>query len=268
VISPLLAAISLAASTQTIDGKWAAEVTHAFDVGRTEQAKRMIASALAQGVAERQVERQLARLDLVEGRDQVALSRYRLLLQTAPMDASLLLSAALAATRVGEDQDALAFGQRAAQLPESGWEVFNILGVLADRRLDWMAADAAYAEASRRAPRSAAVWNNLGWSRLIRGDWLRAERAFAQAAQLSPGERIILNNLELARAALAEDLPQRHTGESQNEYAARLNDAGVAARSLGQEGRATAAFTRALEARSLWFDRAYNNLQQGSTKSR
>ena len=268
MISLLLAAGSLAASVPKADSRWSDEVTHAFEAGRTEQAKRMIADALTRGTGGAEVERQLARLDLAEGRSREALVRYRQLLRSAPRDGSLLLGAAMAAARLGQDGEAAEFGRQAAQLPEADWQVFNILGVLADRRGDWVAADSAYAEASRRAPRSATVLNNIGWSQLARGDWRQAEQAFEQAAALSPRDRIIAHNLELARAALAEDLPGRRAGESDDDYAARLNDAGVAARLLGDEGRATAAFTRAVEARSRWFERAYNNLQQGSTNPR
>jgi hypothetical protein len=40
-----------------------------------------------------------------------------------------------------------------------------------------------------------------------------------------------------------------------------LNDAGVAAEMLGQKKRAVAAFTQALDASPIWYDRASNNLK-------
>jgi hypothetical protein len=42
----------------------------------------------------------------------------------------------------------------------------------------------------------------------------------------------------------------------------RLNDAGVAAQLLGDRKRAIAAFTQALDASPVWYDRASNNLKQ------
>ena len=49
--------------------------------------------------------------------------------------------------------------------------------------------------------------NNQGWSRLLRGDWRGAVGFFEQGAALDPKSRRMANNLELARAALAGDLP-------------------------------------------------------------
>ena len=74
------------------------------------------------------------------------------------------------------------------------------------------------------------------------------------------------NNLELARAALAVDLPRRRPDEPDSGWAARLNDAGVAAQILGDRKRAIAAFTQALEASNSWYDRAANNLKAASNK--
>jgi hypothetical protein len=49
-------------------------------------------------------------------------------------------------------------------------------------------------------------------------------------------------------------------GESDEAFAARLNDAGVVAAAGGQAKRAEAAFAQALEVRSHWYARAADNL--------
>ena len=77
---------------------------------------------------------------------------------------------------------------------------------------------------------------------------------------LDPSSTRSRNNLELARAAIAEDLPQQRQDESDSDFAARLNDAGVAAAQRGQRAKAIAAFSRALAVRDKWFPRAANNL--------
>jgi hypothetical protein len=82
------------------------------------------------------------------------------------------------------------------------------------------------------------------------------------AVSLDPKSRRIANNLELAKAALGADLPRRRAGESDRDWAVRLNDAGVAAELLGERKRAVAAFTRALDASPAWYDRASNNLKR------
>ena len=81
-----------------------------------------------------------------------------------------------------------------------------------------------------------------------------------RAAALDPKSQRIADNLDLARTAVSEDLPQRRPGESDGDWAARLNDAGVMARIRGQQKLAIAAFAQAIEARSQWFERAANNL--------
>ena len=83
------------------------------------------------------------------------------------------------------------------------------------------------------------------------------ERALA----LEPRFALAARNLELARASLEARLPQRKAGESTADYAARLNDAGVAAMAQGQRARARAAFTQALEISDQWYERAAMNLE-------
>jgi len=68
-------------------------------------------------------------------------------------------------------------------------------------------------------------------------------------------------NLELARSAIDASLPARRSGESDADWAARLNDAGLAAAILGDKARATAAFTQAVDASGTWYARAANNLE-------
>jgi tetratricopeptide (TPR) repeat protein len=129
---------------------------------------------------------------------------------------------------------------------------------------DWAEADIAYAEALRLAPGEASVFNNHGWSQLLRGDWVAAVQDFERAVGLDPRSTRIANNLELARAALASDLPRRRDGEPDENWAERLNDAGVAAEILGDKPRAVAAFTQALETSDRWYVRAANNLEAAS----
>jgi Flp pilus assembly protein TadD len=103
--------------------------------------------------------------------------------------------------------------------------------------------------------------NNLGWSHLLRGNWKEALSLFEKAVALDPKSNRAANNLELARSALAAELPNRRAGESDSSWAARLNDAGVAAAILGDKGRATAAFSQALDVSGTWYVRAANNLE-------
>jgi Flp pilus assembly protein TadD len=141
------------------------------------------------------------------------------------------------------------------------WRAWNALGVVADLRSDWTKADQCYDQASGLAPNEAEPLNNRGWSLLLRGEWQQALHLFEQAVALDPKSQRAANNLELAKAALSAELPRREPRESDSAWAARLNDAGVAATILGDRGRATAAFTQALDVSGTWYARASNNLE-------
>jgi tetratricopeptide (TPR) repeat protein len=136
--------------------------------------------------------------------------------------------------------------------------------VIADLGQDWRSADTDYSRAHQLAPDRAEVINNQGWSLLLRGEWAAAVPYFKQAVQLDSKSQRMADNLELAQTALAADLPARSAGESNAAWAARLNDAGVAAQLLGDRKRAIAAFTQALYTSDQWYARAANNLELAS----
>jgi len=237
------------------------EAEHAISAGRLEQARLMIGRAVAGGASGAQVDRALADLAFASGKNDEAVVRYRQLLAGEPANGFLAERAGIAALKLGDVTTALFFLDQAIKSPKADWRAWNARGVAADLQQDWHAADSSYEKAAELSPNMPEVINNQGWSRLLRGDWKRAVQLFEQAAILDADSTRIANNLELARAALAADLPQRRAGESARSWATRLNDAGVAAQLLGDKPRAVAAFTQALEASGTWYARAANNLQ-------
>ncbi len=236
------------------------EIDRAIAMRRFDQARLMIAAAVKQGVSGAVIERPLATLAFAEGRDAEALARLTALLRASPDDALLLEQASIAAIRCGKTNEAASLAARATRQPAASWRAWNAQGVLADGRGDWAEADRAYAKAVALAPDQSEIANNLGWSKLLRGDWPGAADTLARAAAIDPKSDRIANNLDLARTGLAQDLPARRAGEMSTAYAARLNDAGVAAQSRGDLRRARAAFAQAIEASGRWYARADANL--------
>lgn len=236
------------------------EIDGAIAMRRFYQARLMIADAVKQGASGATIERSLAALAFAEGRHKEALARLAALLRADPNDALMLEQATIAAIRCGKMVEAAAFATRATALPAASWRAWNARGVVADGHRDWAGADRAYARAEALAPGQAEIANNLGWSRLLRGDWTGAAEALARAAAFDPQTRRIANNLHLAQAGLAQELPTRRTNETPAAYAARLNDAGIAAQSRGDLPRARAAFAQAIEASGQWYARAGANL--------
>jgi len=237
------------------------EAQRAAEAGRLEQARLMISKAIAAGASQSDAGRAVADLAFESAKYPEALALYKQLLVATPMDPLFLERAGISAFQTGDMKLAASLIGRATALSGASWRAWNARGAIADMDRDWAAADAAYEKAGQIAPDRAEIVNNRGWSRLLRGDWTRARDDFERAAQLDPKSTRIANNLELARDALAVDLPRRLAGEPDHEWAARLNDAGVAAQLLGDQKRAIAAFTQALESSGSWYQRAANNLE-------
>jgi Flp pilus assembly protein TadD len=260
MILELLAAGAVAAAEPAPVVQPLSEAAHAIDAGRLEQARIMVANAVKAGVRGKDLDRVLADLAFASGDYQAALPAYRALLVGNSADGVLYERAGLSALRTGKLDQAAPLLERATAFPQASWRAWNGRGVVADFHRDWPTADLAYERAEALAPERAEVLNNLGWSLLARGRWSDAAHRLEQAAALDPKSRRIAHNLELARAAMTEELPQRRAGESDGDWAARLNDAGVIARVQGKNKKAVAAFARAIEARSQYDARAANNL--------
>lgn len=236
------------------------EAANALAAGRLDQARAMIGNAVKAGAQGEPVERLLADLAFQSGDHVGALARYEALLRLRPGDSFFAERVGVAAFRTGNLARAASALDVASASPAASWRAWNAHGVVADHRGDWERANAAYDRAAALAPDRAEVANNRGWSLMLQGRWAEALDLLERAAALDPKSKRIADNLELARAALSEELPRRHPNESDGDWAARLNDAGVIARIRGEHRRAIAAFTQAIEARSQWFERAANNL--------
>jgi len=237
------------------------EAARALAAGRVDQAGEMIAAARKAGGAGEALDRLTADHALASGATSRALDLYLALIGLHPDEALLLERAGLAALRLHQDEQATALLDRATLQPDASWRAWNLRGVAADRRAAFDEADAAYAHAALLAPDEAAILNNRGWSLMLRGRWAEAAEQFETALRINSRVPHGAANLELARAAITGGLPERRKGESSEDYAARLNDAGVIAAAEGDRPRAVAAFTQAIAARSAWFDRAAKNLE-------
>ena len=264
MIVSLLAAASVAAQPAPAtppDPAILRDAARAIDGGRVKEAKLLIARAVSQGLRGAPIERLTADVAFASGNYLQALVGYQQLAESSDKRIADCEKGATAALELGRIEDAKPLVECAVSPPDASWRAWNERGVLADLMHDWTTADESYARAIKLAPKEARIVNNRGWSKLLRGDWAGAVPQFEQAASLDRKSSRIANNLELAKAALAADLPRRRAAETDRDWAARLNDAGVAAELLGDRKRAIAAFTQALEASPVWYDRASNNLK-------
>ena len=252
----LVWAVLLAAS----DAPLLSDALQAIQAGRLEQARLILESAERSGVQGQELDRLRADLAFRSGNWAEASSRYEKLAAANPHESLTLERSGIAAFHLGDLTRASAALKLATEHPGASWRAWNARGAVADDRRDWAQADLAYSRALALAPDRPEVFNNRGWSLLLRGQWADALPLFERAAEMDPKSPRIANNLELARAGQAENLPPRRPGEKDTDWAARLNDAGVLAAVGGDRRRAIAAFAQAIELRSLWFERAANNL--------
>lgn len=236
------------------------EVELAIESGRLDQARLMISEMIRARVAQVDVDQALAHLAFASNDDEEALARYQAQLRQFPGDRMACERAGLSALRLNRLAEARPLMACATANQSSSWRAWNARGVLADLTQDWTEAASSYATALRLDPANARILNNIGYSHLLQGDWSGAIDYFERARMIDPAIERVGNNLELARAAIEQALPSRLPNENASAWAARLNDAGVAAEILGDRRRAIANFTRALEASGGWYVRAANNL--------
>jgi Flp pilus assembly protein TadD len=259
-------AVSAAPAAATVPTPAAAHMLvvgaeHALRVSRLEQASVMAARALAAGASGFAMDRLLADLAFTKQKYPEALARYQALLRSKPLNPDLLEHGGIAALKLGKLDQAQRMLSAATASPGATWRAWNALGVAADLRGDWVKADQCYDEAEQLAPAEFEPLNNHGWSLALRNKWSAAIPYFERAVALQPKATRARDNLDLARAAVEARLPDRRAGESSESWAARLNDAGLAAETVGDKARATAAFTQALEVSGTWYARAANNLK-------
>ncbi|HET9810997.1 MAG TPA: hypothetical protein VFP53_04795 [Sphingomicrobium sp.] len=254
----LAAAAALAAATPVpVDF---VEIGRAIESHRLVQARRMLGEAVARGASGPQMEQLLADLAYADGLWSEAQARYSRLAAADPKNIRSAERAGLSSIMARDTTRARSYLKQAITSGHASWEAWNGFGIVCDLERDWDGADAAFATADELSPDNAEVLNNHGWSLLLRGEWESAVVPLQRAAELDPKSTRIANNLELARAALAGGLPKRRTGETSASFAARLNDAGIAAQSRGDTSRAIAAFSQALTVSEDWYARAANNL--------
>lgn len=262
--------IALAATAATIPQAVSqgnlAEAAHAIEAGRLDQARTMIARAVAAGASGETVERLIADLESASGKCGQAVPRYEQLLRAYPTDSDLAESAGIASLKCGNIDRAAALLKIATAGKDATAAAWNARGVAADYRGDWEDSEKFYRRAASLNPENPKVLNNLGWSLMLQHRWADALEPLERAHALDPNSRRIADNLELARAAVANSLPTRRPGETTDSWSSRLNDAGVVAQAQGQRDKAIAAFSRAIEVRTEWFERAANNLKKVEAK--
>jgi Flp pilus assembly protein TadD len=141
------------------------------------------------------------------------------------------------------------------------WRAWNALGLLADLKREAHEAEAAYSQALAINPDSAALHNNLGYSRLMAGRPDEALGSLRKAIALDPSSETVRNNVRLALAAKG-NYAEATRGAPPESRAAVFNNVGYVAMQRGDLAAAEGYLARAMESSSSYNTVASRNIEQ------
>ncbi len=237
-----------------------AEFDRAMQEDRLVDAGRALDEALFAAPNDPRLMLRSGELHLARGRYDEAARSFGLA-ETAPaLKAQALQGKGIALAQLQRSAEAEAALRAAVAADPAQWRAWNALGVEADRRRDWVGAEAAYQKALEQPGAEPAVYNNRGYSRLLQGRYAEASTDFVHALDKDPTLETARANLRLSLALQGEYAKATATGDK-DARAGVLNNAGFAAVLRGDLDAAEKLFQQAIDVRGSSYGRAYQNLE-------
>jgi Flp pilus assembly protein TadD len=203
----------------------------------------------------------IAECMLALGKPAEAKPLFDALVPNAELRAAALQGKGLSMLALGMREQSAKALREATSADPSLWRSWNALGEIADLKRESEEAEAAYDKALALRPDSAAVINNIGYSKLINGDPSRAIVALHKALALDPTSETIQNNMRLALAAKG-DYAAALRATPKDRLPAVLNNVGYVAMQRGDYAAAEGYLARAIEGSSSFNTIATANLDQ------
>jgi Flp pilus assembly protein TadD len=197
-----------------------------------------------------------ADLALAAREDEVALAFYRPLAEDSAKAAE---GAGIAALRLNR-AEAEAYLRKAVTAAPDLWRAWDGLGVAMDRRGRWAEAGAAYSRALALRPKEPAILANSGYSMFLQHRLDEAALLLDRAAAGAPDNKTISANRDMVAVLRGRFPLSKPAGQSMDEWARRLNNAGYAAFAAGDRATAEALISRAMIASEIYYRRAAANL--------
>ena len=247
ILALLLAAATPVAGAAPAPLDYARLVDEAIDGGRIIQADAMLGQwrVAAQPNALHAIEIADARMALEKRRDEEALARFSSLEQSGLNDCRVGEGKGIALLRLGRAQEALEPLRRAVADCEGRWRSWNALAVAYDQAQSWALSNAAYERAYQLTDKPSQVLNNYGLSLLKQGKAEKAAVIFDKARETAPDDVRIIANGDTAYVMAGRDISRR-PGDTADEWARRLSNAGQVAMRMGDLPKAQAYLSRAM----------------------
>jgi Flp pilus assembly protein TadD len=141
-------------------------------------------------------------------------------------------------------------------------KVYNGLGVLADLRNDFSAAEAYYRLALKIQPRSAQVQNSIGYSNYLAGNWEQAESAYKLGIVYDSKYKSLWRNYGLLLARKGQYEQALSAFEQVESRAEASNDVGYICLIEGQLEGAEQFLRSAIELSPSYYATAWDNLNR------
>ena len=234
------------------------QIQRALDEKRFVDAGELIDQLTLAGAADPRLSLMAGELGLARGRYEAAIQAFRLARSTA-VASQAREGEALALTQLGRGREALPLLRQVVNENPKAWRAWNALGVESDKAQAWSDAEQAYAHALAAAPDPAVTLNNRGYSRLLQGRLDAAVADFVAALGARPDLTEARANLRLA-LALRGDYDRAVDGADDQDRAALLNNAGLAAGARGDFAQAETLLKKAMEVNGQFYPRAAENL--------
>jgi Flp pilus assembly protein TadD len=250
---------------ETISPTEAANMLTAADAtredGRFTEALRIYQQILASGPTTPNAELGAAECMLALGKAEDARQVFGKLKSNPELHNVALQDEGLALLALDKREAAAKALTEASTLDPKLWRTWNALGDIADLEHQPAEAQKLYAKALEINPNSAAIINNIGYSKLTAGDPSGAIDSFHKALGLDPHSETIQNNLRLAIAANG-DYSEAVRATPHEQLPVVLNNVGYVAMQRGDYSTAEGYFAQAMTASSSYASVTAKNIEQ------
>ncbi len=200
-----------------------------------------------------------AEVTLATGKAEHAEALFDAIASDPAVEARALQGKGLALIKLGESEKGIEVLQQAVKKNSGLWRGWNALAYQYDIEGQWQKSTKAYDQAINGSPKTAFLYNNRGFSRLLQKNTDAAIKDLRTAVRLDPKLKVARHNLRLALAWKGQ-YDRAMLGVVKDQQGTALNNVGFVALLRGDFPTAEAYFLRALEADAAYHQIAHKNL--------